>query len=45
MWKVMRGGFWFSSPASTRAANRSRNIPANAGFYLGFRVIRRRNSE
>jgi formylglycine-generating enzyme required for sulfatase activity len=37
--RVVRGGSWFSDANSSRAAVRSRLIPASRGFDLGFRVV------
>ena len=38
--KVLRGGSWYSPPASCRAAARFWNEPTLRRFYLGFRVCR-----
>ena len=38
--RVLRGGFWFSSPRYLRSANRYRNTTTFRYGYIGFRVAR-----
>ena len=37
--KLLRGGSWYSDPRFCRSACRDRNLPDDAGSYVGFRVV------
>jgi formylglycine-generating enzyme required for sulfatase activity/serine/threonine protein kinase len=39
--RVYRGGSWLTSARVCRSADRSKNLPTDLGFYLGFRVVLR----
>ncbi len=38
--RVLRGGSWYNLPRLVRAADRSRNAPANRDDNIGFRLAR-----
>jgi formylglycine-generating enzyme required for sulfatase activity len=37
--RLLRGGSWLNYPRYRRSAHRSRGLPDDANFYLGFRVV------